>query len=309
MNSLIRFAFLFVCLFFTVLTADYQLKYSHGKWVSDPFHPEDEYVEPELKAFKELASEVLHPKDAHNLHRWIDKSFFKGSCYGQCHAFLMLNPPEVKKITFPSTPWAQRKTVWFQAKEFTRFFYTNSYWSLENKAIKLVRRMDPNSSKTDEEIGEKLPKYIAKLEGKPEFKKSCRQLEQKYKLLDKLFYFTVKLDKMQDKLLANKGIKSLRPIRKEKKHSKDFKTASQHELTKLMRNPSITDAVITFNLIVERKVTGHAILVQFKHLRIYDPAMGIFEYETEENLIKDLSVSKHHGCNFFVIQPFKRKIL
>jgi|GEM_PF-6083991 len=310
MNSFIRSAFLFAFLLFTTLAADYELKYPHGKRVSDPFHPQDKYVEPELKAFKELANQTLHPKDAQNLHRWIDKSLFRGTCIGQCYTFLMLNPPETKTLILPSTPWAQKMVVWFQAKEFTRYFYVNSYWALEKKGIELVRRKDPNLSKTDEQIGEQLSKYLSKLEQHPEFEKECHQLLQKYKLLGQVYDFTCKLDRQESKILANKGVKSLRPIRKEKKSCpEDFKTASQRILMRFMRNPSITDAVICFNLIVERKVSGHAILVQFKHLRIYDPARGIFEYETEEDLIKDLPISKHHGCSFFFIQPFKRTVL
>lgn len=294
---------LFCLLVFVDATA---LDYTRAHRIGDIEFEFDENVKIVMEKFRKDAKKHLSAKQAQQWTKKIIKQIYGGTCVGLSHAFMMLNPPYNKEIQFPVEADDYKKVIWFQAAHIALVQTSLKYKPTMEKGLQIIREAYPKKDWDDEEILEQSEQLLTHLAGKRKYRKKCEQLFLEANKLFPFLQFVQYLDKKEADILEKKGMEKVSfVIRKGFEEPSLLKKALHKELNKILRDPDVSDIIVGFDLDYEGHHTGHAILVQIKHLRIYDTMEGIYKYDNLEDLRKDLAIWEFQGCTQFHLTSFK----
>lgn len=282
------------------------LEYPHAAHRSPAIIPTLKIQRETMEEFLEAAENSCGKKGAEFFKRFVVSELPDGSCFGQAYVFMIANPPSLRKMYHPHSLEDQKQMVWFQAKLAAMVYYYRKHLELTAKAILTVREGYPQSLWSEDYIKENRATLISKLRSNPQMRERCVELEEEYALYQKETAFLERLEQREEALLSRKRmiLRADTKTRLDSQSPAQFKNSFQKTLEEIRRNPSISDLVVGFDFNHNGIPSGHAILVQLKHLRVYDAMRGIYQYSSFEEMKKDLTITHQKGCTYFHILHF-----
>lgn len=302
MSNFIKLIFPFIIFITSQCNA---LDYIHAqkKWIQ--VIPSKEVQNVGMDEFAACALRQMNKKEAQKLDYFIRCELPSGSCYGQSYVFMLLNPPSIKQIAFPTSKKDQKRVVWFQAKLGAMVFFNPQHQTLRNQAIQVA--WEGNLYKNFNKVSdEQLIELVTSLSQKKAFKERCKSLIKEFNDLHPSMVFLEELELEEEKILKEKDLKLIDDVvtRCDDQNHALFKTLFQKRLAQIYAEKKATDLIVGFDFDYEGQRGGHAILIQLKHLRVYDAMRGIFQYASFEDLKKDLKITQQSGCTYFHISAF-----
>ena len=288
---------------------EYVLTYPKGKFVQGTFRPSYENIDIGLEQLHQDALNHLPSSLARELREYHGGGIHGGTCYGQSYTFMLRNPPTAKKMQPITKDEAQLQILWFQAQNSIGVFFKEKMEALMKEGLDIIRKSKPGQP-VDEtmnflQISEELIR--CNLNSVPPHE--LRAYMEHFNDLTPMLKFYEKREQDEKGILSKKGFKDLpKQIFNGASYKKgEFQKKVQGALEKLANDPAVSDVIIGFGLDFDGKSSGHAILLQFKHLRVYDANSGIHKYKTKKDLLKDIVVTRQEGCDYVTLRPYSHK--
>lgn len=302
MSSFARKICLFCLVLIPGLISAYSFSNATALW-SLPL-PSKEHQKEALKEFEREAAPIMGKNTAHQLIEEIDGDMWRGTCFGQSLTFMILNPPHVEEIQFPQTTEDYKKIIWLQSYSDAGFFAFRKQQAVREKAVAIVRKAYPSLAWSDEKILKNLASLLQKMEKTGQYTKQLTALQKGFTKIGNFVKLLKELDSKADEQLAGFKVHESIFEQVEAGKLKALEKTFQKKFIKMIADPSITDALVVFDLEWEGEQSGHAIMVQIKHKRIYDAMAGVFQYDNLSDLYEDIPIGEHKGSTYFQILPF-----
>lgn len=203
---------------------------------------------------------------------WL-KDLSEGTCYGEAVNFMLENGPDQKKMQHLNDDQKQEHVIWVQSHQ-------NFDCELYEKAKLLKKELrKKNPALTKKELNS--------------YKKIARKLHKGDKRDDFIrdILFQNALEEKVDEIFQSKPIEKLGEgalERAEEESNSSFAKSVIKTYLELQEESGFTDIVLGFDFVDDSEEGDHAILVQHHHLRIYDAAHGVHQYDCLENMLSDL---------------------
>lgn len=286
---------------------EYALKYPKGKLLENPISPSYNNIDIALEQFRQSTHNSMIQKNATTLHGILRDIIPQGTCYGQSFTFMLLNPPNVKKLHLPQKNAAQQQVIWFQGQNSTHFFFSNRVNSTKEKGIALLRKMNPGQTIDEKMDLVELNREIGKVEPTaallPDLADYTEHLVEDIEIMK----FVKERLNEETEILRKKGFSAapMTLLKKSDFKNNEFQKNVQKKFQELFKDPAISDIVVSFNLDYNNTPSAHAILIQLKHARVYDANSGVYHYKSKKDLLNDLKMTQQKGCTEVGFRPFK----
>ena len=200
----------------------------------------------------------------------------EGTCYGEAVNFMLENPPHQPEMQFLDTAERQQNVIRVQAQQ-----NFDAELNDDAKQIKKhLRKKESELTKKDLKSYKKINQHLSK----------NNRLKQKFSSFESDITFQDQLDKTVRDLYSSKEVVKVEEGAMEHGNAsnKTFAKDVIKEYRKMQRKTGFSDIVFGFDFVDHEGAGDHAILVQHTHLRIYDAAHGIYQYDSLNKLLGDL---------------------